>query len=341
MSSDKDRPGSQETVARAITRDDVVAAIEMILGRAPPPELVDYHMTLGFGDRRALGDYMIGTEEFQTRYAVKFGRVGNLRSSAPVFLGDRVLAQTHRGHPIYLAPSDIDLSPPILLRGMWEQHVENVLTRCLRPGDTVIDLGANVGYHTLAMASVVGSKGQVHAFEANPEVMRLLRSTMFINGYRWVQLYECAILDQPGTVTLAAAPEHYGSGNIVIDSSPGYDAVYSRRSEVACATLDDTLADRVGTVDLIHLDIEGSEPRALRGGTALIERSPQLKIVTEWAVGMMNAHGNNVNEHVNWLAGLGFKFWYIQNHGELTPVSRSAVLDLPHCDLFLSREDPA
>src|SRR5262249_5837059 len=159
----------------------------------------------------------------------------------------------------------------------------------LKPGGIAIDIGANVGYHTLAMAATVGSGGQIYAFEANPEVMRLLRATMLVNGLDWVTLYENAALDRPGTITLASAPGHYGSGHVINDGpSSDSDPAYSVRTDVAASTIDSILGDRVRNIDLIHLDIEGSEPLALRGSQTLIERSPKIKIITEWSVGMMS-----------------------------------------------------
>src|SRR5215469_15327795 len=53
--------------ARGITADDVIAGIEMLLGRTPDAALVDYHLGLGFADRFALGKYIINTGEFQSR----------------------------------------------------------------------------------------------------------------------------------------------------------------------------------------------------------------------------------------------------------------------------------
>jgi FkbM family methyltransferase len=117
------------------------------------------------------------------------------------------------------------------------------------------------------MAAAVGPRGQVHAFEANPDLMGLLTATIYANDFSgWdrvgrVNLYEGAVLDKPGTVTLASAPDHYASGHVMIDSGPAY----SKRVEVPAVTLDGVLSDRIGKVDLIRMDIEGSEPLALRG----------------------------------------------------------------------------
>jgi FkbM family methyltransferase len=329
------RAGGGATGPR-VTADDVIACIEMLLGRTPDASLVEYHLGLGFADRFALGKYMINTGEFQTRV------LGNSRRfrSTSVFLGDRVLTSTHRGDALYVVPQDLDLTPAIIRSGEWEPHVERVIIRLLRPGDTAVDVGANVGYHTLAMAAAVGSGGQVHAFEASPDLIRLLSATMMVNGLSSVALYENAALDRPGTITLASAPGHYGSGHLVNDApSPDYDLAYSIRVEVAAVTLDAVLADRVRNVDLLHMDIEGSEPLALRGAETLIRRSPKIKIITEWSVGMMSSR-TDIRAFVAWLVELGFGFWLIEPGGGLTNMDPSALFELPHRDLLLARDDP-
>jgi FkbM family methyltransferase len=325
-----------KSAANGVSADDVIACIEMILGRTPDAELVEYHLRRGFPDRFALGKYMISTGEFQNR----LGAMLKFRPTS-ILLGDRVLSFTHRGDAIYLIPSDLDLTPEIIQHGQWEPHVEQTIVGLLRRGDTVIDVGANVGYHTLAMAQAVGPEGgQVHAFEANPDVMRLLRATVILNGLSWVVLYENAALDRSGTITLASAPGHYGSGHVINDApSSDYGPYYATRVDVAAIPLDGVLADRVGTVDLMHMDIEGSEPLALRGAQALIERSPNIKIVTEWSVGMMRTRAD-VGEYVAWLVESGFGFWLIEPGGGLTKIDSSAAPTLPHCDLLLSRHDP-
>lgn len=330
------RPSPGSAAVPGVTADDVIACIEMLLGRTPDASLVEYHLGLGFADRFVLGKYIINTGEFQSRLS----KVSRLFRSTSVFLGDRVLTSTHRGDALYLVPMDLDLTPSLIRNGEWEPNVEHTIVTALRPGDIAIDVGANVGYHTLAMAGAVGSRGQIHAFEANPDLMRLLRATVRVNGVDWVSLYECAALDQSGTVALATAPEHYGSGHIINDTrSSDHDATYSIRVDVPAVTLDAVLADRVRSVDLIRMDIEGSEPLALRGAETLIRRSPKLKIITEWSVGMIGCHAD-VSGFVDWLVGLGFGFWLIEPGGGLTNLAPSALLELPHRDVLLTRDDP-
>ena len=317
----------------------VLWAYRLLLGREPENRLV----LEAPASRSEIVEGFISSEEFLAKH---YATIRSAASGRPIsiFLGDRVLTHTHRNEPIYLVPLDLDLTPSILLHGSYETHIERVIAAVLRPGDTVIDVGANVGYHTLAIAAAVGPDGQVHAFEANPEVMRLLKATMFLNqlsnwnGDGRVTLHEKAVLDKSGTITLASAPTHYGSGHAITDDlKSDYGPDYSSRVEVPAVRLDEAVVD--GPVELIHMDIEGSEPLALRGAQAIIERSPKLKIITEWSVTMMGTRAD-VGGYVAWLADRGFRFWRIEDTASLTPLHRSEVLTLPHCDLFLSRQDP-
>jgi hypothetical protein len=100
-------------------------------------------------------------------------------------------------------------------------------------------------------------------------------------------------------------------------------------------TLDGQLFDRVDHIDLIHLDIEGSEPLALRGAGGLIDRSPNVKIIAEWNIGIMGHI--DIQEFVAWLVERGFRFQRIEVNGELPSIEPSAMLDLPFSDVLMTR----
>jgi len=250
------------------------------------------------------------------------------------YLGDhRALTLTHRGHKIFLDTRDIGLTPHIALDGVWERDVEMLLGRLLRPGARVVEVGANMGYHTLAMAEAIGAGGHIHAFEANPEVLPLLRATVAVNGFAGrVAIHPEAALDAAGTVEFTSDPEHIGSGHLAFDGEP---ANYSRRAVVPAVTLDAALAEE-GPFDLLRMDAEGTEPQILRGAALLLQRSPGLVIVTEWAAPMMAARGD-LGAFVGWLAGMGFGFWRIDAEARLEPVAAEALPQLPHGELAIAR----
>jgi FkbM family methyltransferase len=248
--------------------------------------------------------------------------------------GDRALALTHRGQMIYLDTRDLGLTPHIAVHGTWEMDVEAVLGRLLRRGDHVAEVGANMGYHTLAMAEAVGPEGHIDSFEANPVVLPLLRATIAVNGFAGrVTLHPVAALDAPGEVSFSSDPEHIGSGHLAHELEA---ANYSRRATVPAVTLDAALAG-MPALDLLRMDAEGSEPQVLRGAAALIGRSPGLRILTEWSAPMM-AVRSDLSALVAWLGGeLGFGFWRVAKGGVLEPVPAENLPGLPHGDLLMMR----
>ena len=265
-------------------------------------------------------------------------RAARMRREGYCYLGGhRALALTHRGQKIFLDTRDIGLTPHIAMHGIWELEVEMVLERLLRPGQTVAEVGSNMGYHTLAMAAMLGPAGHLHAFEASPDVLPLLRATLMVNGLlQRVTVHPKAAHDHSGTLEFSRDPEHIGSGHW---SLPAESANYSRRSTVPCVTLDAALGDSVPELHLLRMDAEGSEPQVLRGAEALIRRSPELRIVSEWSPPMM-ARRADLRRLTGWLDGLGFRFWRIGAEARLEPVPAEALPGLPHCDLVMARSLP-
>src|SRR5438094_750470 len=72
----------------------------------------------------------------------------------------------------------------------------------VHPGDVAVDVGANIGYHTLIFARAVGERGRVFAYEPDPDNFRLLRRNVELNGYRNVRPFQAAVSDRSGTLTL-------------------------------------------------------------------------------------------------------------------------------------------
>ncbi|MCU1243185.1 MAG: methyltransferase FkbM family [Candidatus Acidoferrum typicum] len=86
------------------------------------------------------------------------------------------------------------------LRGAGEPEVQDALRRHLRPGMTFYDLGANVGFFSLLAARMVGERGCVVAFEADPEIAARLRENVDRNGFRYAKIVEKAVWSEASTV---------------------------------------------------------------------------------------------------------------------------------------------
>jgi FkbM family methyltransferase len=260
-------------------------------------------------------------------------RVAQAARTTYCFLGNRAVALTHSGLKIFLDVRDVGMTPHIALNGEWERQVERLLRRLLKPGAQVVEVGASMGYHTLAMAQAVGAEGHVHAFEANPRALSLLRDTITVNGFGdRVTVHADAALAEPGTVAFAVHPQHVGSGHVALAEMV---AGYPERFEARGVRIDDALAT-LPAADLMRLDCEGTEPQALHGAEALIRRSPDLCLVTEWDATMMGAR-TDVAGFEAWLRELGLVHAQEITAAGLRPLEPGSLAGILHADLLLSR----
>jgi FkbM family methyltransferase len=123
-------------------------------------------------------------------------------------------------------------------------------------GDVVFDVGAGIGSELNLFSRLVGPTGHVYAIEADPETFRLLRLRRELNGLENVTLINAALVDQPGEVLISNQGPH--EGHHLIDAGNGH--------KVRAETLDDEVAEHgIGRIDLLKMNIEGAERRALTG----------------------------------------------------------------------------
>ncbi len=177
---------------------------------------------------------------------------------------------------------DISLTPHLLMEGCWEMWITNVFRQMLRPGMTVVDVGANVGYYTLLAAAGVGFEGRVYAVEADPHTFELLNKNIEVNGYRSiVRAHQCAAANKRGELTPTQFRNQHGGHNIFTDF---YDSRIVGHVKVQAAPLDELIPD---SVDLMRIDAEGSWPLISQGMQEPLKRSPQIRILMEFAPHMI------------------------------------------------------
>ncbi len=162
--------------------------------------------------------------------------------------------------------------------GTYEVELQQALADFLRPGQTVYDCGANIGYISLLAARHVGAEGRVFAFEALPANRERLQANLALNAEgRVVEVVAKAVAAQSGSLEFLV---HASGGMGKLVGSAGRDENYSEHIEVEALALDD-FAYHPGhpLPDLIKLDIEGGEGAALQGmPRLLVEARPRLLI---------------------------------------------------------------
>jgi FkbM family methyltransferase len=169
----------------------------------------------------------------------------------------------------------------------YEPDVRAALLHFLKPGDTVLDCGANIGYFSVLAGHLVGPRGQVVAIEANPVTQPLLDRNLRLNGFG--KIVCCALASSAGELELFVprAGDVYSSlrtGGLV--TGPNI-----KRFRVHGCTLDDVVSSLgLQRVDLIKIDIEGAELDALRSAQRVMcELRPM--ILCEYGINTWPAFG--------------------------------------------------
>lgn len=216
------------------------------------------------------------------------------------------------GHEMFLDPTDSIVSPMLLRDGYFEPYETTLIESQVKPGDVVLDIGANIGYYTLIFARLVGDKGRVYAFEPDPTNFRLLKKNVRANGYQNVIFVNKAVAEASGPLSLYLCPDNKGDHRIFA-SEDDRDAI-----SIQATTLDEHFADYQGKIDFIKMDIQGSEGRAVRGMQQVLRRHHDVKIITEfWPAGLRRS-GIEAKEYLADLERQGFGLFRIDEDEETT-----------------------
>jgi len=208
-----------------------------------------------------------------------------------------------------LDKNDKDVSEQIKKFGWYKDELieTEVFEKYLKPGMTVLDLGANIGFYTLLARSIVGPKGKVIAFEPFPHNANLLGRSLKENLFANVIVVQAAISDAVGKTFLYLSPDFISEHSLL-----DYDKSSQKKIEVEVLTVDDYL-EKMGNfkVDFIKMDIEGSETKALKDMKNTLKKNKHLILVTEfWPNGFYLAK-STPKKYLEDLKKIGFKIFHI------------------------------
>ncbi|WP_081685645.1 FkbM family methyltransferase [Candidatus Solirubrobacter pratensis] len=199
------------------------------------------------------------------------------------YLGDgKVLVNTVWGGKLLLAADDRSLTPELVANGIYEAPFSRYLLRRLQEGQKAVDIGANMGMHTVLMASRVGDSGHVFAFEPNPRVREFLEENLTLNWIRnRVTVHAAAVADLQGKLTLHVTERYMGNSSLrPLDASYTRDVPSDTVSDIEVEVEPlDARSSELGHVDLVKIDVEGSEHRVLKGMAGMLDRN-QIDVVT-------------------------------------------------------------
>ena len=217
---------------------------------------------------------------------------------------------------------ELDLSQgidfAIYLGNIYEQQTRASLRNLVVPDSLVLDIGANIGAHTLTLAKLVGPGGHVIAFEPTDYAFRKLCRNLELNPRlsKQVTPHHCFL-----TATDAErVPTAIYSSWPLTDETGLHAKHLGREMHTAAAkprSLDSILAEAANTrVQLVKMDVDGFECEVLRGATALL-RDVRPIFVMELAPYVLEERGSSLDELLSFFLPNGYSFYEEQSGRQL------------------------
>lgn len=299
-----------ESYDELATEKDVYYCYRLLMGRNPDlggwqtfnamvggikvDELVSFFLTSPEFKNRDLFDKMVGKNPEEVPVLVDLGT-----------------------YKQYVSPSDFAISRILLEQRVYEPHVTNALQPILQPGMTFLDIGANIGYFSLLAAKQVGAEGRIIAFEPNQYNCNLLYMSASANEFNHIDIYPFAVAE---TSTTFMYDNVGGSNGVISEIGNERDEEKSNqlflRTLVRSVKLDDHLRN-VERVDVIKIDIEGAEYRALLGAQQLIETHHPI-IFSEFSpTGLQHVSNASGEDYLRLLVNHNYQIAILERTGQL------------------------
>lgn len=207
----------------------------------------------------------------------------------------------------------------LIANGIFEPEETRSILNLIKPGDRFLDIGANVGYYTVLAAECVGSTGQVISIEPDDTNFEILdANTRIWQQQGRVKIYRFALSDQAGESRLFLSSHNSGMHRL-------YSSVVCTGETIQVSVVrgDDL---QLAPLDLVKIDIEGFEPRALRGLQETLKASPRIKILSEFSPFSILEAGESPLNWLQWMIAQGFEILALQQ-GRWSRSACASLLD--------------
>ncbi len=214
----------------------------------------------------------------------------------------------------------------ILTGTLCEPNLSALINNEVKSGMNIFDIGANIGLTTLLFSKLVGTKGHVYAFEPEPTLFKILTQNIELNNISNVSLFPIAISDKSNSAFLSINLEQDGD-NRITSKKIGENSV-----EVKTISINEFCKKHKILPDFIKMDIQGYEPKALQGMLDVINKQPNLTLLTEFYPSAILNANSSPKEFLSNLHHCGFTIFQMSNSGQLVKPSVETLLNIKNDD---------
>ncbi|HEX8923837.1 MAG TPA: FkbM family methyltransferase [Patescibacteria group bacterium] len=166
-----------------------------------------------------------------------------------------------------------------IAEGKYEPYFTKLMLEQAEKGDTVIDIGANIGYDTILLAKKVGAKGRVYAFEPDKTNYEILIENIRANNLENVEAVSAAVGKNEGTAKLFESKDNFGDHRIW---KPENNKKFGADDEVKMISLDGYFKNKKEKIKLIKIDTQGWEPAVIEGAEKLMAKDSPTLFMEYW-----------------------------------------------------------
>jgi FkbM family methyltransferase len=205
-----------------------------------------------------------------------------------------------------IVPWNDDGGQAIYNGGYYEPTTVNLIEKLLKPGMVFFDIGANIGQYSLVASDRIGPSGEVHSFEPDPVTFEWLSRNARLNNLSRIYLNQVALFNEAGPRQLyLATPRDTGSNSFAIPWT-----FSGRTCDVACTTLEEYVREKnITRVDVMKIDVEGSELFVLKGGSTILDHHTKPILVIEFEEEMQGKFGTSCAKLAEFLTAKGYELF--------------------------------
>lgn len=213
----------------------------------------------------------------------------------------------------------------IVYTGDYETAFKEVVKSFLKKGDYVLDIGANIGFHTLFFAEIVGEQGKVTAFEPVPYNYQALQHNISLNNFSHITAMNIALSHKNEQIYIAADEKSINPGTFNLFDQSG-------NTLITCCIGDEITGDQ--KVDFMKIDVEGYESFVIQGLLETIKKN-RPTIIFEYDKGYHQKTGLTEDYIFSLLSAMNYHFFHIYQAGparlnSFTNLESGNILALPN-----------
>jgi FkbM family methyltransferase len=245
----------------------------------------------------------------------------------------RVLVRSQVGF-VFCSPADSAQLACLIDRGELEAGTRRLIERLIKPGMIFVDIGANIGLHTLAAARAMQGVGKIVAFEPYAPTLALLAESVAINGFSGiVELHGAAVSSKAGVqrLHLGKWSGHHSLYSLEENDMSGKDV------DVAIVRLDEAIPLHT-KIDCIKIDVEGAELEVLEGAKHFIKANPDIVLIVEFGPSHLRRVGIGIDEWFDRFSAIDLDYQAIDPAvGTLRSIDRSTLSQFESINLLFAR----